>query len=70
MGFTRDFRRLSIEQAAVLESDFLRRKVSSAIVTEEWNYLLNPEHPDFKKLTFGKPVRYAFDRRLARARKS
>jgi RES domain-containing protein len=45
-------------------------KVPSAIVTEEWNYLLNPQHPDFKKLTIGKHVRYAFDRRLARARKS
>jgi RES domain-containing protein len=45
-------------------------KVPSAIVTEEWNYLLNPEHPDFKKLTIGKHVRYTFDRRLARARKS
>lgn len=45
-------------------------KVPSAIVTEEWNYLLNPQHPDFKKLVFGKPKRYEFDRRFARTRKS
>lgn len=44
-------------------------KVPSAVVIEEWNCLLNPQHPDFAKLTFGKPGRYQFDRRLARARK-
>jgi RES domain-containing protein len=45
-------------------------KVPSAVIVEEWNYLLNPRHPDFKKLSFGKPERYRFDRRVARARKS
>ena len=45
-------------------------KVPSAVVIEEWNYLLNPRHPDFKELTFGKIVAYHFDRRLARSRKS
>lgn len=43
-------------------------KVPSAVVVEEWNYLLNPQHADFRKLTLGKPKRYQFDRRLARAR--
>jgi RES domain-containing protein len=45
-------------------------KVPSAVVIEEWNYLLNPQHPDFNKLVFGKPQRYKFDRRLARARRT
>ena len=45
-------------------------KVPSAIVVEEWNYLLNPHHADFKKLALGKPKRYLFDRRLARERRS
>jgi RES domain-containing protein len=45
-------------------------KVPSAVVVEEWNYLLNPRHADFKKLALGKPKRYQFDRRLARERNS
>lgn len=44
-------------------------KVPSAVVLEEWNYLLNPRHADFEKLTIGKPEPYRFDRRLARTRK-
>jgi RES domain-containing protein len=42
-------------------------QVPSAIVTEEWNYLLNPLHPDFRKLKLGAPERFIFDRRLARS---
>ena len=45
-------------------------KVPSAIVTEEWNYLLNPQHPDFKQLVIGEPRQFQFDRRLTRTRKS
>lgn len=45
-------------------------KVPSAVVVEEWNYILNPQHPDFKKLIFQKPKRFQFDRRLARERKA
>jgi RES domain-containing protein len=37
-------------------------KVPSAVVVEEWNYLLDPLHADFKKLALGKPKRYQFDR--------
>jgi RES domain-containing protein len=44
-------------------------KVPSAVVVEEWNYILNPQHTDFKKLIFQKPKRFQFDRRLARERK-
>jgi RES domain-containing protein len=45
-------------------------RVPSAVVVEEWNYLLNPAHPDFKKLSFGKPKPCAFDRRLAPSRRT
>ena len=41
-------------------------KVPSVVVPEEFNYLLNPMHPDFKKLEVGKPVVYHFDPRLAK----
>jgi RES domain-containing protein len=44
-------------------------KVPSAIVTEEWNYLLNPLHADFAKLRLGSPKLFGFDRRVARSRK-
>jgi RES domain-containing protein len=44
-------------------------KVPSAIVTEEWNYLLNPLHADFGKLRLSTPKLFSFDRRVARSRK-
>lgn len=39
--------------------------VPSAIVPEEWNYLLNPQHSDFAALKIGKPTTFALDSRLA-----
>lgn len=36
----------------------------SIIIPGETNYLLHPAHPDFKKITMGKPQRFAFDPRL------
>jgi RES domain-containing protein len=45
-------------------------KVPSAIVTEEWNYLLNPLHSDFRKCRISTPKPFNFDRRVARSRKS
>ena len=44
-------------------------KVPSAIVTEEWNYLLNPLHADFKSLTLSPAKPFSFDRRVARSTK-
>ena len=44
-------------------------QVPSAVVVEEWNYLLNPDHPDFRRLRLSAPRPYSFDRRLARTRK-
>jgi RES domain-containing protein len=55
--------------------DWLRRaetaclRVPSAIVPDESNYLLNPRHPDFNKLTIGPVEPFNFDRRLGRARR-
>jgi RES domain-containing protein len=40
-------------------------KVPSVVVPEEYNYLLNPYHPDFDKITIGTPIVYRFDPRLA-----
>jgi RES domain-containing protein len=46
-------------EGAVLE-------VPSAVVPAEKNYLLNPAHPGFGRVTLGTPQRFSFDRRLAR----
>lgn len=44
-------------------------KVPSAIVPDEWNYLLNPQHADIRKIVIGPPEPFSFDRRLASTRK-
>ena len=36
----------------------------SVLIPGELNYLLNPAHPAFKKISIGKPERFAFDPRL------
>lgn len=39
-------------------------RVPSALVPGEDNFLLNPNHPDFTRLRFGKPLSFRFDPRL------
>jgi len=41
-------------------------RVPSAIAPQTWNYLLNPEHPDAKKIQIAEIVRERFDNRLFR----
>ena len=36
----------------------------SVVVSSETNFLINPAHTDFKKISIGKPVPFAFDPRL------
>ena len=38
--------------------------VPSVIIPSGLNYVLNPKHPDFSKIAFGKPKPFAFDPRL------
>ncbi len=38
--------------------------VPSVVVPVERNYLLNPAHPDFRKLAIGKPENFSIDARL------
>jgi RES domain-containing protein len=42
-------------------------KVPSAISQHEWNYLLNPMHPDFAQLRLAAPVPFAMDPRVSGA---
>lgn len=39
-------------------------RVPSAIVPEEWNYILNPAHPDAGRLVVTRQRRFAFDTRV------
>jgi RES domain-containing protein len=41
-------------------------RVPSAIVPSEANYLLNPQHPEFKKLRIVAPSPFSFEARLIR----
>lgn len=65
----------SAQQLQTFGSDWLERgetavlKVPSAIVTEEWNFLINPLHADFRKCRVGRPTPFNFDQRVARSRK-
>ena len=38
--------------------------VPSVIIPKEFNYLLNPAHPDFKKIVISQPEPFSFDPRL------
>lgn len=39
-------------------------RVPSAVVTSEWNYVLNVLHPDFREIMFGPSEPFRFDPRL------
>lgn len=39
-------------------------RVPSAVVPGEFNYLINPAHPDFKRVKLGRPEPFSFDPRL------
>jgi len=41
-------------------------RVPSVIAPRTWNYLLNPEHPDAKKIEIAEVIRERFDNRLFR----
>ena len=41
-------------------------RVPSALVPHEWNYVLNPRHPDFARIHIGTPEAVPLDPRLVR----
>lgn len=45
-------------------------RLPSVIVPSEWNYLLNPAHPDFAKIAIGPKQQIKFDPRLVKASSS
>jgi len=44
-------------------------RVPSVVVPREWNYLLNPLHPDFAKIKIGRKEGIRFDPRLIKGSK-
>jgi len=59
ISFTKDFGTMWFQEkrSALL-------KIRSAVVSSEFNYLINPEHPDFKKIKISKSVKFNFDPRM------
>jgi RES domain-containing protein len=53
-----------IGDAWVRESRCAILAVPSVIISDEVNYMLNPAHPNFKKVALGEPEDFAFDPRL------
>jgi RES domain-containing protein len=48
----------------IKETKYLMMKVPSSVVPEEYNYLLNPWHPDITKVKIRKNHPFSFDDRL------
>ena len=48
----------------VAESRSVVLRVPSIVVDGEFNYLVNPRHPDFARLKIGEPQPFSFDPRL------
>lgn len=48
----------------VRSSRFCVLKVPSAVVKDDFNFLLNPNHPDIEKIEIVDAVKFPFDRRL------
>ena len=53
-----------IGAAWVQSGSSLLLAVPSAIIENEWNYLINPRHPNFARLKFSPPKPFSFDGRL------
>ena len=59
-----DFRTMQIGDEWVRAGKSLALAVPSVLSASEVNFLLNPKHPDFKKIKISRPVEYRFDSRL------
>ena len=53
-----------IGDSFVRNREYLALKIPSVILPGEFNYLLNPEHPDFKKIRVIKTNKISVDERL------
>lgn len=51
----------------VLSQKSVTLSVPSAVIPEERNFILNPAHPEFKRINFSVPKPFSFDRRIQEA---
>jgi len=59
-----DFQTMEIGDEWVRAGKSVALSVPSVLSASEMNFLLNPRHPDFKKIKISQPVEYRFDSRL------
>lgn len=59
-----DFRTMQIGDEWVRTGKSVALAVPSVLSASEMNFLLNPRHPNFKKVKISEPVEYRFDSRL------
>ena len=59
-----DFRTMQIGDEWVRAGKSVALAVPSVLSASEMNFLLNPRHPDFKKIKISQPIEYRFDSRL------
>ncbi|HOX77807.1 MAG TPA: RES family NAD+ phosphorylase [Bacteroidales bacterium] len=55
---------MQIGNRFILENRFMVMKVPSAVVPGDFNYLINPRHPDFEKIRIISTEPYEFDERF------
>ncbi len=53
-----------IGDSFIQENKFPVLRVPSAVVSGEFNFLLNPHHPEFKRITIVKTEKFPFDSRI------
>lgn len=54
----------ALGDAWLKENETAILQVPSAIITEEYNYLINPQHPDFARIKVHSIEKFTFDERL------
>lgn len=59
----------AIGDSWVAEARSAALRVPSVIVPTEFNYVLNPVHPDFARIRIGTPLPFPFDARLSPSRR-
>jgi len=62
--FPYDSKTQNIGDRFILQNKYVVMKVPSAVVPGDYNYLINPRHPDFNKIEIIKNEPYEFDERF------
>ena len=63
-AFPYDLKTQGVGDDFVRKEEFCLLKIPSAVVPGDHNYLINPKHPDFKKIKISTVEKFPFDERL------